>query len=308
MALDRLCRNVLRKKNTYPFNKGEREMPIACNTNIGIIVRDFVKPIIQALTVELKHYRMRLLTTKCLNTSVTFWHLLFGKRGHTDTMYCDVANVVERHERQRSDSNPQIISSLKDDILDTKDKTTRFAYYVMLTDGYFVNDRTDKKEFFPGHVFVIEKVPDSITPYYYIYQSYINEYDFKGSMDFRQEPKIPAAKMMVYMECLEYFASNSVWDDVMIAFWQDLTNVDTRSMLGCRPQNAFHMCFRKKPITECLDNMGRFVDHILETIPDGKDSNVYGESNTEYNSRQQPLTNREMRMSFLALKEVLDHT
>lgn len=280
-------------------------MPIACNTNIGIIVRDFVKPIMQALTVELKHYRMRLLTTKCLNTSVTFWHLLFGKRGHADTMYCDVKNVVERHEQRKTDSNEKIISYLKDDILDTSNGTTRYAYYVMLTDGYFVNDQTHAKEFFPGHVFVIEKVPSTSAPHYYIYQSYINEYDFKGSLDFRQESKIPADKMMSYMECLEYFASNSLWDDVMIAFWKDLTNVDTTNMLGCRPQNAFHMCFRKKPITECLDNMERFVDHILETIPDGKESNVYGASNTEYNSRQEPLTNHEMRTSFIALKQVL---
>jgi hypothetical protein len=279
-------------------------MPAIC-TNIGFIVKDFVKPIMQALTVELKHYRMRMLTTKCLNTSVTFWHLLFGKRGHEDTIYCDVMNVVERHEHKKIDNNEGIISALKADILDSKDKV-KYAYYIMLTDGYFVNKESNKKEFFPGHVFVVEKVPTNRLPYFYIYQSYINEYDFKGSLEFRERPQISVESMEVFMDCLEYFAENSVWDEVMVAFWKDLTNVDTANMIGCRPENAFHMCFRKKPITECLENMERFVDHILETIPAGKNVEIYGTSNAEYNSREGPLTNGEMRKQFLALKTVLN--
>lgn len=278
-------------------------MPPIC-TNIGFIVKDFVKPIMQALTVELKHYRMRMLTTKCLNTSVTFWHLFFGKRGHEDTVYCDVMNVIERHERQKIDNNIGIIAALKDDILDSQDKT-KYAFYVMLTDGYFVNEATGKKEFFPGHVFVVEKVPTNNHPYFYIYQSYINEYDFKGSLEFRERPQISCSSMALFMDCLEYFAENSVWDDVMVAFWKDLTNVDTSNMVGCRPQNAFHMCFRKKPITECLENMERFVNHILETIPDDKNTEIYGASNAEYNTREGPLTNGEMRKQFMSLKRIL---
>ncbi len=279
-------------------------MPAIC-TNIGFIVKDYVKPIMQALTVELKHYRMRMLTTKCLNTSVTFWHLLFGKRGHEDTMYCDVLNVVERHEQKKIDDNVSIITALKADILNTDNKD-KYAYYIMLTDGYFVNETDKKKEFFPGHVFVVEKVPTQQYPYFYIYQSYINEYDFKGSLEFRERPQISVERMEVFMECLEYFAENSVWDEVMVAFWKDLTNVDTSNMIGCHPKNAFHMCFRKKPITECLDNMVRFVDHILETIPFDKNAEIYGETNTDYNSREVPLTNGEMRKQFLALKDVLN--
>jgi len=277
-------------------------MPTIC-TNIGFIVKDFVKPIMQALTVELKHYRMRMLTTKCLNTSVTFWHLLFGKRGHEDTVYCDVMNVVERHEQKKVDNNINIIASLKKDILNSNDKS-KYAYYIMLTDGYFVSD-AGKKEFFPGHVFVVEKVPTNKHPYFYIYQSYINEYDFKGSLEFRERPQISSANMETFMDCLEYFAENSVWDDVMVAFWNDLTNVDTSNMIGCHPENAFHMCFRKKPITECLENMERFVDHILETIPPNMNTEVYGKTNADYNIREGPLTNGEMRKQFLALKALL---
>lgn len=280
-------------------------MPAIC-TNIGFIVKDFVKPIMQALTVELKHYRMRMLTTKCLNTSVTFWHLLFGKRGHEDTVYCDVMNVVERHEQKKIDNNIGIITALKDDILKSNtNDNTKYAYYIMLTDGYFVNKDAGKKEFFPGHVFVVEKVPTRQYPYFYIYQSYINEYDFKGSLEFRERPQISCSDMEVFMDCLEYFAENSVWDDVMVAFWKDLTNVDTSNMIGCVPENAFHMCFRKKPITECLENMERFVDHILETIPPDRNTEIYGERNTEYNTREAPLTNGEMRKQFLALKAIL---
>jgi hypothetical protein len=77
-------------------------------------------------------------------------------------------------------------------------------------------------------------------------------------------------------------------------------------MIGCHPENAFHMCFRKKPITECLENMERFVDHILETIPSDKNADIYGQNNSDYNSREGPLTNGEMRDQFLALKGILD--
>lgn len=278
-------------------------MPTAC-TNIGYIVKDYVKPIIQALTVELKHYHMRLLTTKCLNTSVTFWHLLFGKRGHEDTMYCDVMNVVERHEQKKTDNNVKVIAALKENIL-AKNDAVNHAYYIMLTDGYFVDDDKDRKEFFPGHVFVIEKVPTKHNPYFYIYQSYINEYDFKGSLEFRVRPQILSSTMEMYIDCLEGFAQNPIWDEVMVAFWKDLTNVDTSKMLGCRPENAFHMCFRKKPITECLQNMERFVDHILETIPAGKDTETYGRANTMYNTGQEPHTNHEIRNQFLELKRII---
>jgi hypothetical protein len=33
--------------------------------------------------------------------------------------------------------------------------------------------------FFPGHVFILEKIPSKDEPYFYFYQSYINNYDLK---------------------------------------------------------------------------------------------------------------------------------
>ncbi len=274
---------------------------------IATVVRDFVKPIIQALSVEVTDYRMRLVTTKCLNTAVAFMYLFFGKRALADTMYCDVPNVVKRHTNEGTDTNKSVLHFLKSALTNKTDKT-RFAFYVMLTDGYFVHPSSGKKVFFPGHVMVWEKVPgEGGEIQYYIYQSYINKYDFKGSLEFRESPegRVSAAHMAYYLACLEWFNKNHVWDETMAKFWQDLTNVDTSDMLGCKPDNAFYMCFRKKPVTKCLKNMAKFVDHVLARIPEGRDDEVYGSPDTPFNAGQAPLTNREMREQFLELRERL---
>lgn len=274
---------------------------------IGVVVRDFVKPIIQALSVEVSQYRMRLLTTKCLNTAVTFMYLFFGRRALADTMYCDVPNVVQRHTVQGTDTNQSVLKFLKAGLVNKTDKT-RYAFYVMLTDGDFVHPTTGKRVFFPGHVMVWEKAPSATGVIkYYIYQSYINKYDFKGSLEFRESPDggVSPAKLAYYLACLEWFNKTNVWDDTMVAFWKDLTNVDTSDMLGCKPDKAFYMCFRKKPVTQCLSNMARFVDHVLEGIPTGHDNDVYGSPDTPFNTAQVPLTNGEMRAQFQELRSRL---
>lgn len=264
---------------------------------IGEIVKNYHKPIIQALTNELTQYNMRLLTTKCLNCSVTFWYLFFGKRGLLDTNYCDVPQVVDRHETTKLDHNMAITRALRREM--TAVSVDHQAFYIMFTDGYFVHPQTGDKVFFPGHVMVIEKAG---LQNYYIYQCYINQYDFKGSLDFREKPEIPKKTILLYLDCLDHFASKMVWDNAMISFWKDLTNVDTSNMLGFVPSHAFYMCFRNKPIDRCLLNFRRFVDTILKKIPTGDD--VYGRKQ-DYNAKINPLTNNEMRQAFTEMRSIL---
>ena len=271
--------------------------------DIGYVVKDFVKPIMQAMTVAVKDYNMRLITTKCLNTAVMFMVLFFGKDALKDTVYCDVDNVVRRHET-RSDNNMTLVRSFSADLL--KRTKTRYVYYLMLTDGYFVKD-DGSRAFFPGHVMVWEKIPDASEDrvHYYIYQSYINEYDYNGSLQFRESPALTRDTMAYYLRCLTAFAETPVWTDDMVAFWKDLTNVDTTSMLTGRPDNAFFMCYRKRANTMCLKNLRHFATHTLASIPTAENVAIYGNP-AIFDEKAQPLTNKEMRIAFTKLVWLLN--
>ena len=273
--------------------------------NIGPVVKRYVKPIMQALTMDIRQYNMRLVTTKCLNTAVMFMVLFFGRSALKDTEFCDVQNVANRHQAEIN-HNTMLVRKMTNDILRTT--KNRFVYYIMLTDGKFVGP-DGRNAFFPGHVMVWEKVPSATAtggpPRYYIYQSYINEYDYAGSTTFRETPSISASKMAFYLESLAHFAQTPVWDERMVKFWKDLTNVDTSNMLGCSPQDAFFMCYRRKKNAECLRNLHSLVTYTLRRIPAGADGAIYGDP-SKYNAREEALTNGEMRAAFSELKQRLD--
>jgi hypothetical protein len=266
--------------------------------DIGSLVKDYVKPLMQATTMTIHEYNMRLLTTKCLNTAVMFMVLFFAKKGALKTTrYCDVDNVVLRH-RSNAVNNSDIAADLARKV---KRRTkNRYVYYVMLTDGDFLHPNGGKV-FFPGHVMVWEKVPhrpnkNNASPadhHYYIYQSYINQYDFAGSLEFHNTPVVDKITMDSYLETLQRFMAFPVWDESMVTFWKSLTNVDTTSFLGASPQDCFYMCYQAHVNTVCLSNLEKFVRTTLEQIPQTDDGAIYGNV-ARYNSRSVPLTNREM--------------
>lgn len=267
--------------------------------DIGHLAKDYVKPLMQAMTMSIHEYNMRLLTTKCLNTAVMFMVLFFAERGALKTTrYCDVDNVVARHH-SGAVNNREVAAELARMV---KRRTkNRYVYYVMLTDGYFLHPNGGKV-FFPGHVMVWEKVPhqtrNGAPPtkhHYYIYQSYINEYDFAGSLKFHNTPVVSMETMDMYLDTLQRFMANPVWDKAMVAFWKSLTNVDTTSFVGASPQDCFYMCYQRRVNVVCLRNLEKFVRTTLEQIPKNEDNagKIYGNV-TRYNARSAPLSNREM--------------
>jgi hypothetical protein len=256
----------------------------------------------QALTVSIREYNMRLITTKCLNTAVMFMVLFFGQNALKDTEYCDVHNVVERHESEK-DNNIILVNKLQRDVL--RNTVNRYVYYVMLTDGYFRNNE-GKETFFPGHVMVWEKIPGAKKNehHYYIYQSYINQYDFSGSLAFHSTPVVSTKTMRYYMKTLCGFMENQVWDENMVKFWKELTNVDTSSMLSSSPKNCFYLCYKRRKNTECLKNLESLAMTTLKRIPQNADNVIYGDVHI-YNTKASPLTNREMRESFTHLLKAI---
>jgi hypothetical protein len=268
--------------------------------DIGVLVKDYVKPLMQALTVDIREYNMRLITTKCLNTAVMFMILFFGKSALKDTEYCDVRNVVLRHQSQ-IDKNVSLVDGLANDLM--RRTKHRYVYYVMLTDGRFIHDN-QRESFFPGHVMVWEKIPHAKggDQHYYIYQSYINEYDYSGSLTFHATPIVSKKKMEYYLKTLRAFMRTPIWNNDMVRFWRDLTNVDTSGMLGSRPQDAFYLCYRKRENRECVRNLENLVVNTLKIIPQGENNSdtIFGDVQL-FNSKADPLTNRQMTSAMTEL-------
>ena len=117
--------------------------------DIGYLVKDYLLPIMQAMTVQITDYNMRMIDTKCLNTSVMFFNLFFGKQASKYTKYCDVQNVIRRRTNQIDDSTA-ISKNLCDDIL----RKTKYTYF---NRGYAERDYITKTYFTVDSFFVNDK-------------------------------------------------------------------------------------------------------------------------------------------------------
>lgn len=147
-----------------------------------ILRRDF-NMLIDIFKLDLKQNGVESVYTKCLYTAVTILYLICGNKAIEGSLTCYVDTVKDRMASISNESE-YIFKSVKEareSILKKDGKRT--VYFVMITnselpyEGKDVNeDRPD--EFFPGHVFVIDKQQKrgESLPSYKIYQSYINKY------------------------------------------------------------------------------------------------------------------------------------
>ena len=257
-----------------------------------------MKALMQALTIQLDLYSFRLITTKCLNTAVSFFYLFFGDKALKHTVYCDVHNVQQRN-KDGIDNNSLIADRLRKDIL--RRTHHRYVYYLMLADGpYIMPDGTT--QFFVGHVFCIEKVPNGDQePFYYLYQSYIDQYTFAEYVDKYKSILISQSKLKYYMDMINKMVNTKKWDQEFVDFWKDFTKVDTSHMLGGRADGAFLVCYQRLKYTHCVKNVAKFVDKTLGLIPHNKENEIFGDPNI-YDANSNPLTNGEIRQNLRSLK------
>lgn len=268
-----------------------------------MLVKQYIKPLMQLLSAMLSEYNMRLVQTKCLNTAVMFMYLFFGHKALSMTQYCDVRNVVYRHT-SLYDDNIAIVERMKKDIL--KQASQRYVYYVMLTDGEF-RKPDGTKVFFPGHVFIIEKVPCSQGQYYHIYQSYINKYTFAEYVDKHKTIKVSQQKVQYYLESVMRMVKSKTWDNEFRKFWNQMTKVDTPEMVGSHARDAFYVCYKRKPYSHCLKHLRALVEKGLASIPKqtALENTVYGD-HVSYDDLALPLTNKQMQKQLQRLKSRIE--
>ena len=270
--------------------------------DIVFTIKDYIKPLMQIMTNDLKDYNMRLLTTKCLNTSVLLIILLLGEKAKQMADYCDSVLTTDRHTKINSENpdknyNITLLNELRADIL--MPESTRCLYYILLTDANFTDLQGEDTGFFPGHVIVIEKFPRKTKPYYYLYQSYINEYNLHGHFEKTggKSVKYSYKKMANFMIQLNYIITSETWTKTSEKYWREFTYVSTNQLIGTKSGNKIFMCYKKSPITECAKNVKDFVASKLQQLTmldHSKLNDIYGDESI-YETSEKPLSNIEIK-------------
>lgn len=287
----------------FVFDKCDKNNSENCNKcDIGYILKKYIKPLMQTLTNDIREYYMQLLTTKCLNTAIMLSIFMLGKRkGINIANYCDTERTRERHLKYK-DNNNSIISTFTKDILNTR-KKYRELYYILLTDGKFENKDINKPPlFFPGHVFILEKIPSQSIlqeQYYYFYQSYINNYDLKDHIKKNNNTlKLSYTKTQELLNNLNYILNCDIWDKKCIDIWKSFTFADTTHLKDSFSKNNLFLCIKKARVIDCLKHIQKYTLEKLNEIdksPISKINNIYGD-NSLYDLRQTPLTIKQMKV------------
>lgn len=264
--------------------------------DIVYVLKKYVKPLMQTLTVDIKEYYMRLLVSKCLNTAVMLAVFMLGKeKGISIANYCDTEKTRIRH-KNNEESNNSILAWFKKDIFSKNIKSHRYLYYILLTDGKFTfEDQTKPYAFFPGHVFIIEKFPskNGTLPNYYLYQSYINEYDLEGHVKKNNNTlKLDYDRLKKIINGLVYILNVEKWDDNCVDYWKTLTFVDSSYLKDSQCKGNYFLCVKKARVYDCLKYIEEYTaEKIQEITPmvNADKNQIYGDKSL-YDERQTPLT------------------
>jgi len=277
---------------------------------------------------------------------------------------CDSRTVTRRGQAARQSTaspeewdrhplNPRnVAQKFGEEILrDEKETDVRTLFYVILTDAElpFVSSTKDEDrqkgggrkktrrmggggekddEFFPGHVFVIEKIktPEDDRLHFNVYQSYINNYDLVGHQILNKSlsMSIESAQSLVRNLCRMYDQNeNAVWDAETTRFWKDFTHVDCSRYEGHQFSRQSYMCYTTCKTRNCTSKLRKLVAYKLDELTRAMDtgyvdpSAIYGDPsryakprmNTKRKSNSHPqkpltdgiphpLTNAQMKQEF----------
>lgn len=281
---------------------GSRSCTSYCD--IGYVIKDHVKLLMQLLTNDLPQFNLKLQTTKCLNTAIMLMQFLLGDKGIKIANACDTRGVIARHTEGQEDNNV-ILTQLTKQLFSKREKS-RTLYYILLSDGYFEKDLLSQAKYFPGHVFILEKIYDSdINDHiFFFYQSYINQYTLNEHIQMNKGLKVSKSRAQQLINDLTHVLTSKTWDKDNVRRWYDMTFADSSDLLNSKSQQKFFLCFRKAKTTTCLQRLEKYLKSkqqiLLSKVEEGKADEVYGDV-TLYDNTIKPLTNKQMLVSTQAL-------
>lgn len=253
-------------------------MSICKSCDLMYIVVNYITPLMQFLTNDIRSFNMQLKTTKCLNTALMITFLFLGKKGIKHAEVCDSNAIVSRYEKGEH-NNHEMIEKIKKLVMRPTKK--RYMFYILLNEGYFGD------KYFPGHVFIIEK-----SNTYNLYQSYINKYDLKSYYETQNNTfQMSRDEVKNLIKKLEYIVLTSkTWDEKCVKYWKEFTHVDTSNIKDAPHVGKLNICMSHAPITSCLWNIEKYIKKKKKEIKDLDPSSIYG-SLEYYDTRSiQPLT------------------
>jgi hypothetical protein len=224
--------------------------------------------------------------------------LIGGKRALKIADTCDTHEVISRH-KEGIENNDYILQDLKKQLFSKREKS-RMMYYILLTDGYFPNSNTTKDDvYFPGHVFILEKIWDEQHQqhYFYFYQSYINQYTLKEHIEKNKGLFVSKTRAQHLVNNLEYVLKAKTWDTNSIEKWLDLTFAETLHFENSQSKQKFFLCFRKAKTSKCLSNIEEYLLKKLKEVSKIKASNendIYGDTSL-YLDKSLALTNKQIK-------------
>jgi hypothetical protein len=218
----------------------------------------------EVINVMVKHWHDNWLNcnakTKCLNTGVIICILVLGTK-FFETCENDHVNAMSSKYRRRSAARVKtLVKQL------TADRAYSQFFYVIFTDGEFVCNTNSKSNvvFFPGHIFVIEKLPHMQG--FLVFQSFINEYEpgdiDKGCRYFDHADMLQVCDVMHSL----YSGTQPTWDARLRKNFAAFTGVETsRKWLSCK--HSTHLDFRYMRLAR-----GNVYTNIFETIRTWQDA------------------------------------
>ena len=286
--------------------------------DIGYLVKPHIRAIMQLLTVRLPDYGMHMMTTKCLNTAVMMMYLFLGEAARAPTKHCDTRVIRERNQGQMSNPRDrEIARQLCRDVLDPAAAGVHTLFYVMITDcDVPLESAPSRTVYFPGHVFVIERVP-AMSPNehgrFNLYQSYINQYSMAEHIDRHDALPVGKQAMKRHLDGLAALTESRLWTEKTTAFWKELTSVEATQFEGHVIEGNLMMCYQRVVPEGCVRKLQELVDREVAALADiivvGKGGNkVFGgqrSTGAERDKGVEPLTNAQMFKQLRALQRKL---
>lgn len=141
---------------------------------------------------------------------------------------------------------------------------------------------TQKCPGFPGHVFVLEKLPRGT---FNIYQSYIYHYDLAEYINAAKSLSVSKKRMAKLLDGLVYILDTPVWDRNSTHAWMQFTNTPldhSRKWEGCtRADNTMLPCVVKVRTGACISSLTELVNSTLKkllAVPESQRSKIYGDA------------------------------
>eukprot|EP00798_Chlamydomonas_sp_ICE-L_P017292 gene17292-23603_t len=277
-----------------------------CDT--GYVIRDHLPTILQAIAVDLKktNIELPLQLTRCYCTALMMTHLLVARVEDTLSS-CNHSKLKGLSEHDR-DSSRKMVSRFYDHMFNSS-SDEHCMFYVLLTqykkkkkkknnDNVAGNNNkngamSDLEYYFPGHVFVIERVDRDR---FNMYQSFIGEYDLNGYIEKASALSVGRTRMMEWVRgMVDMMSAGKTWDASVQDFWSDMTMTnDFVNMENMPIDGNIHFCYTSYPIKDCRVALANFVTRHLHALRNDRDVYVPYGSHPSTHNEYTPLTVRAM--------------